>query len=297
LCPAVFERKHAEAERLKFQLGIERSADAIFLADLAGKIVYVNPAFEKIYGYYRDDLRGKTPRVLKSGVHSQQFYEQFWHTLLSKEIVAGEIVNRASDGRLLHIEGSANPIINDAGEITGFLAIQRDVTERKRSEELLLTIPRGVSSATGESFFRSLVEQLGKALGADVVFVGELVKTTSARIRTLAVHSVGQIAENFEFELNGSPCERLLGEKQCSYPGGIRNLFPLDRMLAELKAEGCKGHRPSYRVPDSPRGWLLDLPRNNRHEPAGQPGHPRDRRHLARYHRAQAFRTSAAGKR
>ena len=127
-------------ERLKFELGIERSADAIFMTDTEGKIVYVNPAFERMYGYTRAEALGSTPRLLKSGVLAAEFYSQFWDTLLSKEIVAGELVNKTKDGRLLNIDGSANPIVNETGKIIGFLAIHRDVTERKRAEKEKATL-------------------------------------------------------------------------------------------------------------------------------------------------------------
>ena len=126
------ERRRVEEERLKFELGIERSADAIYMTDTEGKIVYVNPAFERMYGYAKDEVLGSTPQ--KSDV-AADFYDQFWQTLLSKEVIAGESVDRAKDGRLLNIEGSANPIVSEAGKIIGFLAIHRDVTERKRAEE------------------------------------------------------------------------------------------------------------------------------------------------------------------
>jgi PAS domain S-box-containing protein len=126
--------KQTEEELLKFKMGIERSNEAVFLTDINGTIVYANPAFEKIYGYSREEALGKTPRILKSGVHSQEIYKQFWDTLFAKKVVTGEIINKAKDGRLLNTESSANPILDKDGNITGFLAIQHDITERKKAE-------------------------------------------------------------------------------------------------------------------------------------------------------------------
>ena len=120
---------------LKFKLGIERSNDAVFLTELDGIITYVNSAFEEIYGYSAQEAIGQTPRILKSGVMSQEVYEQFWQQLLSGQVVAGVIINQAKDGRLLHIEGSNTPIFDENNEISGFLAIHRDVTERIKAEE------------------------------------------------------------------------------------------------------------------------------------------------------------------
>ncbi len=128
------ERRRVQAEHSRFALGIERSGEAVFLTDVDGRIVYVNPAFEKIYGYSQKEVLGLTPRILKSGVVPEEVYRIFWDTLLSKKIVSGEIINRAKDGRLLDIDASANPVLDDDGNIIGFLAIQRDITERKRAQ-------------------------------------------------------------------------------------------------------------------------------------------------------------------
>jgi len=131
----IAERKRLEADLIKFKLGIERSGEAIFLTDREGTLIYVNPAFEKIYGFSREDVLGKTARILKSGTLPAEVYQQFWDTILSKKVMSGEIINKTKDGRLLHAYSSANPILNEEGEIIGFLAIQRDITENKRMEE------------------------------------------------------------------------------------------------------------------------------------------------------------------
>lgn len=133
----ITERRKEEEELLKFKLGIERSDEVIFITNIDGYIIYVNPAFEKIYGYSMEEALGKTPRILKSGLLPSEAYKQFWDTLLSKKVVNGELINKTKDGRLLNIGGSANPILDDKGNIIGFLAIQRDISHRKRSEEAL----------------------------------------------------------------------------------------------------------------------------------------------------------------
>ena len=145
----IAKRNQAEEELLKFKMGIERSNEATFITDINGTIVYANPAFEKIYGYSREETLGKTPRILKSGVLPQEVYKQFWDTLLAKKVVTGEIINKTKDLRLLNIESSSNPILDKDGNITGFLAIQHDITERKLSEAAL---------RESEERYRKLVE-------------------------------------------------------------------------------------------------------------------------------------------
>ena len=134
----ITERKRVEAELVKFRLGIEMADDAIFMTTLDGTIVYVNPAFEKTYGYTKEEAIGQTPRILKSGKLSMEQYQHFWNTLLAKQVVSGELVNKTKDGRLVIVEGSANPILDEKGNPVGFLAVQRDVTQRKQAEEKLL---------------------------------------------------------------------------------------------------------------------------------------------------------------
>ncbi len=130
-------RQQAEEALLKFKLGIERSADAVFITDPQGGILYTNPSFERIYGYTQAEALGHTPRILKSGVVPAAEYKKFWETLLNKNVAAGEIINATKDGRLIIIEASNNPILDPAGEIIGFLGIHRDITERKRAETAL----------------------------------------------------------------------------------------------------------------------------------------------------------------
>ena len=131
------ELTQAEEELEKFKLGIERATEAVFLTNIDGTIVHVNPAFEKIYGYSQEAVLGQTPRILKSGLVPQEVYKQFWETLLAKETVVGELINKTKEGRYLNIEGSSNPVLDDNGNIVGFLAIQHDITERKQAEKVL----------------------------------------------------------------------------------------------------------------------------------------------------------------
>jgi len=151
----ITEQKQAAEDIMRFKLGIERSNDAFFMTEPDGKIIYTNAAFEEIYGYSADEVIGKTPRVLKSGVVPAEQYKYFWDTLLSGQIVAGEIINKTKDGRLVTISGSNNPILNEAGEIIGFLSIHRDVSERKSAEERL---------QASEGLFRSSLDALPQSL-------------------------------------------------------------------------------------------------------------------------------------
>ena len=81
----ISEARRTEQELAKFELGIERSGEVIFLTDADGSILYVNPAFERIYGYSKEDAIGQTLRILKSGAHPPEHYEEFWAKLLESK--------------------------------------------------------------------------------------------------------------------------------------------------------------------------------------------------------------------
>ncbi|HEY9152732.1 MAG TPA: GAF domain-containing protein [Anaerolineales bacterium] len=131
------ERKRSQEELSKFKLGLDQSDDAVFITDTDGTILYANPGFEKVYGYKPEEALGKNPRIIKSGIMTQEQYKLFWETLLSKNTSSGEVINKSKDGRLIPIAGTNSPILNEAGNIIGFLAIHKDMTATKRAEEAL----------------------------------------------------------------------------------------------------------------------------------------------------------------
>ena len=134
---SAIERFLAEREIQKFKLGIDRSENAVFITHIDGTIQYANPAFEKVYGYPPEEALGKTPRIIKSGLISDEQYKSFWNTLLSGETVSEELTNRKKDGTLIPIAGTNTPILDETSKIIGFLAVHQDITERKLSEQAL----------------------------------------------------------------------------------------------------------------------------------------------------------------
>lgn len=147
----VTDRRLAEEQLLMLGKAAESSGEAIFLTDPEGIFTFVNPEFTRLYGYAAEEVLGKvTPQILKSGTMKQKEYENFWRAIGHREVVRKEFVNRRKDGSLLDIEAAVNPIVDEGGITRGYLAIQRDITARRRQEEALLA---------AEEKFRGLVEQ------------------------------------------------------------------------------------------------------------------------------------------
>ena len=141
----ITERKLTEGSMQKLNLAIRQSREIIFITDKEGIITFINPEFTNTYGYSAEEVLGKvTPRILKSGLLDPKVYENFWKEVLSKKSLKNEYINKCRDGRLIDIEGSADPILDENGEIIGFLGIHREITERKHAEEMINTLGKAI---------------------------------------------------------------------------------------------------------------------------------------------------------
>ncbi len=125
-------------------------------------------------------------------------------------------------------------------------------------EDLWRAIAEGVSAATGEKFFRSLVTHLSRALKADCVFVGELTEHKPARIRSIATFASGKLGDDFEYDLAETPCENVVGKNLCVYPSGVQQQFPRDHLLVEMGVEGYVG-TPLFDTAGRTLGLLVAL--------------------------------------
>ncbi|MDX9973215.1 MAG: PAS domain S-box protein, partial [FCB group bacterium] len=127
-------RKRAEQERVRLATAVEQAAEAILITDAQGLIQYVNPAFERISGYTRYEIIGQNPRVLRSSKQDDTFYRHMWETVLSGQVWRGQLVNLRKDGTSYVEQLSITPLRAEGNEITHFVAIMEDVSERQQLE-------------------------------------------------------------------------------------------------------------------------------------------------------------------
>ncbi len=132
------DRKKTEEEIKKLNHAIEQSLTTIVITDKAGVIEYVNPAFTTSSGYSFDEGIGHPSSILKSGKHGKEFYENLWKTILSGKTWRGDIINKKKSGEEYWESTSISPIFNDKDEITHFVAVKEDITERKLLENELI---------------------------------------------------------------------------------------------------------------------------------------------------------------
>lgn len=134
MAEAAEERKKAERQLRLSASVYEASQDAFLITDEKAAIISVNRAFTRITGYTEDEVLGKNPKVLASGVHSSEFYAAMWKDIIEKGYWQGEIVNRRKDGST-YPEWLSITTVRDHERITHFIANFADITVRKAAEE------------------------------------------------------------------------------------------------------------------------------------------------------------------
>ena len=167
LTKEIVRRRQVEEALRKLSRAVEQSPNMMTITDLEGTIEFVNPAFSKITGYSYDEVIGQNPRLLKSGEHPPQFYEDLWNTIGKGEVWQGEFINKRKNGELYWELATISSVRDQAGEMTHYLAITEDITQRKQTEE----------SLRAEEFKNKKLQQLDK-------LKDEFLANTSHELRT-----------------------------------------------------------------------------------------------------------------
>jgi len=137
VCRDITERKKNEAALLKLYTAINYSKVSIVITDIEGNIEFANPYFTELTGYSKDEYLGKNPKVLKSGIHTDEFYKVMWDTIKSGNTWEGELCNRKKNGELYWEKSIITPIKNEKEEIINFVAVKSDITNEKKNEYLI----------------------------------------------------------------------------------------------------------------------------------------------------------------
>ena len=122
------QRQRTEEIQRLLTTAVEQAAEGIMITDGRGNIEYVNPAFERITGYTKDEAIGQNSRILQSGYHDQAFYRELWGTIENGDAWEGQLVNRKKDGTLYREEAVISPVKDRTGKIVNYVAVKRDRT-------------------------------------------------------------------------------------------------------------------------------------------------------------------------
>lgn len=165
---------------------VDQSPASIVITDTSGTIQYVNKKFCEVTGYSIEEAAGKTPRILKSGEKSVSEYDALWQTITSGKEWKGRFHNKRKSGDLFWEQALICPIKSDKGEITHFLAIKEDITDRVAQEEIK----------------RKLEEELRERNAELEATVAHLKLMQNSLVQSEKMASVGQLTAGIAHEIN-----------------------------------------------------------------------------------------------
>jgi len=182
---------------------------------------------------------------------------------------AGQALRRALGGESAgfeiargarHFEAFVEPLRDEQGLVIGTLALALDVARQRRLEHAIRQVAEAVSADTGDAFFQALTQALADTLGFAHAMVGELADAGARRIRTLAFRADGELRPSFVYDLEGAPCDQVVGHSLCVFPDSVQELFPGDAGLGRLGAV-CYLGAPLFDSAGRPLGLLAVMDR------------------------------------
>ncbi|KAB2880101.1 PAS domain S-box protein [bacterium] len=172
-------RIRSKDQILLLHAAVEDTEDSVLITDAnleppGPRIVFVNPGFSKMTGYTIDEVMGKSPRLMQGPKTDRKVLDRLKLCLENGEPFFGEVINYRKDGTEYFLEWHISPVRDDGGNITHFVSVQRDITERKRAEELRIQFQQQKARTaaiveTQEEERRRIAKELHDALGQMLV--------------------------------------------------------------------------------------------------------------------------------
>lgn len=243
---------------IKYRTLFDTAGDGIML--MRGEIfIDCNPKALEIFGCKREDIIGKgpvdhSPAIQANGCATAEMAREKLGAAMSGKPQYFDWLHCRQDGSEFDAEISLNRI-----ELNGeqcLQAIVRDVTARRRNEEALLTIAKGVTAQSGDVFYQKMVLSLCKLFDASHAFIGLLDDDDPGWVNSIAACGSGEIIDNFRYHIEGTPCQNVIGKETCSYPEHVRQLFPEDSLLQEMSVESYIGS-PLFGASKMPVGIIV----------------------------------------
>lgn len=220
------------------KLLLESTTDGILGLNLQGEIKFVNQAALRTLRYQRQELEGELNYI---NIHPTFNSEHKINDLSERQSGEPILVKQAkiridnfrrNGGSYFPVEYSRVPLIN-GDRVQGAVVTFRDISEKKRLDELLYSLATGISNKSGDEFYTALVDQLTSSLGNDLTYVA----TFDPKLRsftTLAANYMGRRRENFNYKMVSTPCERVISKNKNIYTEDLRHDFPEALHLIDL---------------------------------------------------------------
>jgi hypothetical protein len=168
----ITDRKNTEDKLKLYTRAIEQSPVSLNVTDTKGRIIYVNSGFTALSGYSSEEVIGKNPRILKSGMHSNDFYKEIWDTISNGRSWYGELCNKNKNGNLYWVQANISPVMDSSGRITHYIAVKEDITGKKKMvEELIVAKEKAEESdKLKTSFLHNISHEIRTPMNAIIGF-------------------------------------------------------------------------------------------------------------------------------
>jgi len=258
----ITERNLAEGELRRFKHILDSTLDMIFMFDAETlQFVYLNAGAMQSMGYAFEELLELHPYDIKPLMPEPEFRE-FIKPLLSgeRDVLHFETIHRRKDGEDFPVEIFLQ-LVRDNRRTGRFIAIVRDITERKHIEaalkqevserrhieQAITEVSDAVSSTTGEEFFLGLVKRLTETLHVDYALVARIPRESKGMVQTVAAYGDGRVLENLSYQLDGTPCKEVLENNSCHFSDDVPREYPRDNEAAQMGVQSYMG-TPLYDV-------------------------------------------------
>jgi PAS domain S-box-containing protein len=233
-------RKQSE-ETLRFQARLlDAVGEAVVSTDIEQRITYWNRAASALFGWSSAEVLGRDLQEVTGLQQPPQGVTDFMDEFRRSGSKTYELQLRRRDGTPLPLLTTNAPVFDDQGRLTAIIGVGADLTERKRTEDVLRFLGQCGTSGGGECFFKDLARYLAQALAMDFVCIDRL-EEGHLSARTLAVFHNGRFEDNVSYTLNDTPCGDVVGKRICVFPRNVRGLFEKDAVLQTLQAESYLG--------------------------------------------------------
>lgn len=189
----VSARKQAESDQKRLHMVVEQNPSSVVITDTNGNIEYVNPEFERVTGYSKEEVLGKNPKILNSGLTAPEIFVDMYETVGKGDVWQGEFINRRRSGELYTENVIVAPIKDDNGKVANFVALKENITELKKAREQAET-----ANAAKSEFLSRMSHELRTPLNAIIGFSDLLLENKQAALvgkqeeQVQHIHSAGR---------------------------------------------------------------------------------------------------------
>lgn len=249
-------RKEAEEVLRLRSAALEAAANAIVITDVTGKIQWANLAFTRLTGYAVAEVQAKNPHILRSGKHSSAFYQEMWQTILAGQVWQGELVNKRKDGSLYQEQMTITPVRAGGAQITHFIAIKEDISERlarekqeRRSQRLesIGALAGGLAHDLNNvlapiALYLDILRSKHPASEREIEMIASGVKRSGEMVRQLVTFARGAEGKRVLIQLNHLVKE-MQGIMEATFPKNIRVDVAVDKILPTVLGDATQLHQ------------------------------------------------------